>query len=172
MNDEFMNDAAYNALNGISVTTKKGRKLKTPYSSTNEGFKRLIRDYGSHLLTRVDLGGKMKYSTTIDLSKVENEYSLNAYAKCNYKNKHVKIEAKVSDDLAKQYKTNSSAINTTLTIKGGSPTCVTSLQADDSDANMEAWIKSLNENQNLIVVNLPEAKMIPVGPGQRSRRQG
>ena len=162
MDDEFMNDAAYNALNGISVTTKKGRKLKTPYPSTNEGFKRLIRDYGSHLLTRVDLGGKMKYSTTIDLSKVENEYSLNAYAKCSYKNKHVKIEAKVSDDLAKQYKTNSSAINTTLTIKGGSPTCVTSLQADDSDANMDAWIKSLSENQNLIVVNLPEAKMIPL----------
>jgi hypothetical protein len=45
-----------------------------PYPSTNEGFKRLIKDYGTHLLRRADLGGKMKYSTTIDLSKVENEY--------------------------------------------------------------------------------------------------
>ena len=69
-----MTDEAYNALNGLSYTTKKGRKIKTPYPSTNEGFKRLIKDYGTHLLRRADLGGKMKYSTTIDLSKVENEY--------------------------------------------------------------------------------------------------
>jgi hypothetical protein len=68
MDDEFMNDAAYNALNGISVTTKKGRKLKTPYPSTNEGFKRLIRDYGSHLLTNRDVAPMR--TTTVYLHRI------------------------------------------------------------------------------------------------------
>ena len=162
MDDDVMTDEAYNALNGLSRTTASGRKIGTLYPSTNEGFKRLIQDYGTHLLRRADLGGKMKYSTTIDLSKVENEYTLNAYAKCSYKNKFVKAQASVSDDLSKLYTSNSEAIKTTLTIKGGSQADITSLQASDSDDNMDAWLKSLQNKQNLVVVNLPEAEMTPL----------
>jgi hypothetical protein len=162
MEDDVMTDAAYNALNGLSYTTPKGRKIKTPYPSNNEGFKHLIKDYGTHLLRRADLGGKMKYSTTIDLSKVENEYTLNAYAKCSYKNKFIKAQANVSDDLSKQYSCNKEAIKTVLTIKGGSQANITSLQAEDSDGNMQAWLKSLQEKENLVVVNLPEADLLPL----------
>lgn len=162
MEDDVMTDEAYNALNGLSYTTKKGRKLKTPYPSTNEGFKRLIKDYGTHLLRRADLGGKMKYSTTIDLSKVENEYTLKAYAKCSYKNKVIKTQASVSDDLTMQYVSNKEAIKTTLTVKGGSQANISSLQADDNDSNMDSWLKSLGEKQNLVVVNLPEADLLPL----------
>ena len=162
MDDDVMTDEAYNALNGLGYTTKKGRKIKTPYPSTNEGFKRLIKDYGTHLLMRADLGGKMKYSTTIDLSKVEDEYTLKAYAKCSYKSEAIKTQAGVSDDMTKKYNSNKEAIKTVLTIKGGSPANIASLQADDSSANMNAWLKSLQDNQNLVVVNLPEAKMLPL----------
>jgi len=162
MDDDVMTDEAYNALNGLGYTTKKGRKIKTPYPSTNEGFKRLIKDYGTHLLMRADLSGKMKYSTTIDLSKVEDEYTLKAYAKCSYKSEAIKTQAGVSDDMTKKYNRNKEAIKTVLTIKGGSPANIASLQADDSSANMNAWLKSLQDNQNLVVVNLPEAKLLPL----------
>ncbi len=157
-----MTDAAYRAINGLPVKGKKGRPMQTAYPSTNAGFKQLIQDYGSHLLVRADLGGKMKYSTSIDLSKVEDEYTLNAYAKCSYKNCFLKAQASVSDDLTKKFTSNKEAIKTTLDIQGGAQGDIASLQAEDNDANMRAWMKSLENNQNTVVVNLPSAKMIPL----------
>ena len=159
---DAMTDAAYNAINGLAMKSTKGRPMKTSYPSTNEGFKKLIQDYGTHMLVRAELGGKMKYATTIDLSKVESEYTLNTFAKCSYNNKFIKAKAGVSDDLSSQFSNNRGAIDTKLTILGGSPTCLESLSKEDNDANMDAWVKSLQDNQNTVVVNLPKAERIPL----------
>lgn len=163
---EWMTDQAYDAINGLptTVTSKSGRKrtIDSQYPSTREGFKKLINEFGTHMLRSCKLGGRMTYATTIDLSKVEDEYTLNAYAKCGYDNKIIKVSASVSDSLTAKFKTNQKAINTRLFLTGGSKETSGNLKMEDSDANMEAWVKSLQEGTNTMVVDLPEADLVPL----------
>ena len=104
----------------------------------------------------------MTYATTIDLSKVEDEYTLSAYAKCGYENKIIKVSASVSDSLTAKFKTNQKAINTRLFLTGGSKESSGNLKMEDSDKNMEAWVKSLQDGTNTMVVDLPEADLVPL----------
>ena len=83
---DYMTDAAYAAINGLPYKNPKTGRSTNSYKTTRAGFKKLIEAYGTHMLVAADLGGKMKYATTIDVEKVENSYDLNAYAKCSYKN--------------------------------------------------------------------------------------
>jgi hypothetical protein len=114
------------------------------------------------MLRSCKLGGRMTYATTIDLSKVEDEYNLSAYAKCGYDNKIIKVSASVSDSLTAKFKTNQKAINTRLFLTGGSKESSGNLKMEDSDANMEAWVKSLQDGTNTMVVDLPEADLVPL----------
>jgi hypothetical protein len=163
---EWMTDQAYDAINGLptTVTSKSGRKrtVDSQYPSTREGFKKLINEFGTHMLRSCKLGGRMTYATTIDLSKVEDEYNLNAYAKCGYENKIIKVSASVSDSLTAKFKTNQKAINTRLFLTGGSKESSGNLKMEDSDKNMEAWVKSLQDGTNTMVVDLPEADLVPL----------
>jgi hypothetical protein len=163
---EWMTDQAYDAINGLptTVTSKSGRKrtVDSQYPSTREGFKKLINEFGTHMLRSCKLGGRMTYATTIDLSKVEDEYNLSAYAKCGYDNKIIKVSASVSDSLTAKFKTNQKAINTRLFLTGGSKESSGNLKMEDSDKNMEAWVKSLQDGTNTMVVDLPEADLVPL----------
>lgn len=164
---KWLTDQAYHALEGMAITvTPMGggapRTVPSPYTSDNEGFRLLIRDYGTHLITRCKLGGKMTYATTIDLSKVENEYNINAYAKCAYKNSLVKTSAEAKNDTKITNKTNSSAVTTRLSVVGGSTDAINSLQSNESDANMNKWIASLQNGNNTTVVDLSDAQLTPL----------
>ncbi len=164
---EWLTDEFYCALEGkdITKTPKSGgapRTVRSPYTSDNQGFRLLIRDYGTHLLTRCKLGGKMTYTTTIDLSKVENEYNISAYAKCAYKNAFVKASAEAKDELKITTKTNSSAVTTRLSVIGGSPAALNALQDRESDKTMNDWIASLQKGENTTVVDLSDAEFIPL----------
>ena len=60
------------------------------------------------------------------------------------------------------YKKNSSATDIKITVTGGSDDAAFALRNKDNDANMEAWINSLKNDVNKSVVNVTEAKMIPL----------
>jgi hypothetical protein len=60
------------------------------------------------------------------------------------------------------YTENDSATSTKITVTGGSDDAAFALRNKDCDANMEKWIKSLKDDINKTVVNVTEAKMIPL----------
>ena len=159
---DYMTDAAYAAINGLPYKSQKNGRTTNSYKTNREGFKKLIAAYGTHMLVAADLGGKMKYATTIDVEKVENSYDLNAYAKCSYKNKYISASGSVSDEMKNSYNKNDSATSIKITVTGGSDDAAFALRNKDCDANMEAWINSLKKDINKSVVNVTEAKMIPL----------
>ena len=116
---DYMTDAAYLAINGLDYKSKKGRTVKTQYKSTREGFHKLIKDYGTHILVSAKLGGRLTYATTIDVSNVENSYDLNAFAKCSYKNKFIDASVSVSDSLKQSVKENSKSVRVEVFASGG-----------------------------------------------------
>lgn len=159
----WLTTPAYNSINGLSTTNpKNGRVARTRYPSTNEGFKLLIKEYGTHFIRRCKLGGRLTYATTIDLSKVEDNYNISAYAKCSYSNSILKAKAEVEDSLTNVFKKNSKAINTRILVTGGGKTEVMNLASKDDDTNINKWISSLQDGTNTVVVDLKNANMIPL----------
>lgn len=161
---DYMTDAAYEAINGLPHKGRRGEK-PTSYPSTPEGLKKLVKDYGTHLIVKARLGGKLKYRMTVDVSKVEGSYDLKAFANCSYNNSYIKTSANVSDSLHSSYKQNSKACEVKVLVQGGGKTEALKLGASggDNDANMQAWIESLTDikNQTLVGLEINEG-MIPL----------
>jgi len=160
----YMTDAAYEAINGLPHKGKRG-EIPTLYPSTPDGLKKLVQDYGTHLILRARLGGKLKYRMTVDVSKVEGSYDLKAFANCSYKNSFIKTDASVSDSLRSSYNKNSKACEVKVLIQGGGKSEASKLGGNggDNDKNMEAWINSLKDIKNQTLVGLDINKnMIPL----------
>ncbi len=160
---DYMTDAAYEAINGLDHESKRGT-TKTVYTADGVGFARLVKDYGTHLLVNARLGGRLKYRMTVDVSKVEGSYDLNAYANCSYSNAFVNASANVSDSLRNSYKRNASACDITVLVQGGSQSTALALGGNggDTEKNIEAWRKSLAETENQTLVGLDVDGMIPL----------
>ncbi len=120
------------------------------YHSTDEGFKNLVKKYGTHVIASATLGGRLRSSTTIDVSKVTKEYDLDAFAKMSYSG-IVDASASVEDSYKNSYEQNKSACSTTVTAWGGSRSLATDVafaRGDEEINNaVKAWINDLNDNE-------------------------
>lgn len=161
---DYMTDAAYEAINGLPHKGKRG-EIPTSYPSTAEGFKKLVQDYGTHLILKARLGGKLKYRMTVDVSKVEGSYDLKAFANCSYNNSFIKTSANVSDSLHSSYKRNEKACEVKVLVQGGGKSEALKLGSNggDNDANIKAWQNTLVDvkNQTLVGLDINDG-MIPL----------
>ena len=161
---DYMTDAAYEAINGLPHKGKRG-EIPTSYPLTPEGMKKLVQDYGTHLILKARLGGKLKYRMTVDVSKVEGSYDLKAFANCSYNNKYINASANVADSLHESYKQNSKACEIKVLVQGGGKSEAQKLgiPGGDNDTNIEAWQNSLVnvKNQTLVGLDLNDG-MIPL----------
>jgi uncharacterized protein (TIGR02145 family) len=167
----FLTPAAKKALDGSG----------SAYPSTAEGFKKLINDYGSHLILKTSLGGRLRYGTTCDKQVCKTEDEIKAMASCSYKNKIAEAAFKVTASQKKTFESNKSKIQTSISAVGGSFETVAALygQGNDTDTNVNAWIQSLKNNDNLAVVGFNDKsanEMIPlwqlIDPSKKDRVQG
>ena len=159
----LMTDKAYKDLNGLDIQGRR-KKVPTDYPSTTEGIKKLVKAYGTHLITRARVGGRLKYVTSIDVSKIEGEYELEAFANSSYKNSFVKVKAEVSDSLKQSYKANSSHCKTTLFVQGGDAKKAMdiTMNGGDNDNTIKAWVNTLANEKNQTIVGLLEDGLIPL----------
>ena len=151
-----------NAEKAINGTGKRGT-----YASTPEGFKRLFEDYGTHLIIRTNLGGRMTLATTVASSVTKDESEVKAYANASYKNKLLDAEIKSSASFKKSNEENMKHVSTNTSATGGSFTAAIALKGEEkeNDAATDAWLKSLEAYENLMVVGFGEEnaiKMIPL----------
>lgn len=164
---EYMTDGAYYAINGLC--NHRGQIVPSPtYTNTPEGIRKLVNDYGTHLIVKARLGGRLTYAMSADLSQIEGAFELTAYAKMNYSNDLIlKSEggAEVSDAMKVAYKNNRKALNVRMLVQGGSGQTVSSLSeyGMDTNATVNEWKKSLENLDNCALVELAgDDCMIPL----------
>lgn len=141
---------------------RRGRAAVVAYPSTDEGFFNLVKQYGTHLIVRTKMGGRLSYATTVDVSKVEDSYDLNAYAKLSYKCSWASASGEVSEDYKQSFKKNSKAMNTTMIAYGGDGSAVTSIAISGTEENINKWKESLDDVTNQKVVGVDQETLIPI----------
>ena len=93
--DKWMTEDAKKAIEGESEK----------YKGTI-GVKALLSEYGTHLITKADLGGRLRYNLTVDVSKVTGYYDITAYIKASYSNAFVNSEGSIDKDIKSSYENN------------------------------------------------------------------
>ena len=133
------------------------------YPSTQEGFKKLIENYGTHLILQAELGGRLRYATTVDKTLASNTTEAKAYANASYKNAIVSGEVKASAEQQKKYEKNESKVITNVTTLGGDFAIASQIdgQGNDNDTKINDWKKSLSEFKNLMMVGTNN-KLVPI----------
>ena len=133
------------------------------YPSTQEGFKKLIDNYGTHLILQAELGGRLRYATTVDKTLASNTTEAKAYANASYKNKIVSGEVKASAEQQKKYEKNESKVITNVTTLGGDFAIASQIdgQGNDNDTKINDWKKSLSEFKNLMMVGINN-ELVPI----------
>jgi hypothetical protein len=106
--ENWLTEAARKAING-EIADFRG----------TEGVKKLLREYGTHLITKADLGGRLKYNMTVDVSKVTGFYDIYGYMKASYSNAFVSSEASVDKEIKESYESNIDQTDLTFTAIGG-----------------------------------------------------
>ena len=160
---EFMCDEAFCNINGLpydSPTAK--RKLNiVAYPSTPDGLYRLVKDYGTHLVLRATLGGKLRFATTIDVSKVTGSYDLKTFAKLSYKGKLGEAGGNINDEFKTSFNSNATAIDTRVTAVGGTVEAANNV-TDGKKESIDKWKSTLNEVENCKIVAIDNNVLIPL----------
>ena len=157
---DYMTDDAYNAINGLPVETKRGKR--NLYGNTREGFQRLISDFGTHVIVEAGLGGRLRRSLQVNTSEITSAYDVKAFAKASYDGV-VKAEASVDEHFKQSYKENAKAISLTLSVLGGDEALATKVGAEKTFTaeNYEAWKESVTKD-NMALVNFSENSLVPL----------
>ena len=157
---DYMTDDAYNAINGLPVETKRGKR--NLYGNTREGFQRLISDFGTHVIVEAGLGGRLRRSLQVNTSEITSAYDVKAFAKASYDGV-VKAEASVDEHFKQSYKENAKAISLTMSVLGGDEELATKVGAEKSFTaeNYEAWKESVTKD-NMALVNFSSESLVPL----------
>lgn len=148
--EEYMEKKAYEAINGLSNT----------YPSTNEGFKRLINDYGTHLCINARLGGRVRHSMSVDISKVTDAYDISAYAEASYDGLFVSGGGSVDEKFKKSFEQNRKACDIQISVLGGNLDAALKLSTDFNKNNLDAW-KSTVKEQDMALVAFSDSPADP-----------
>lgn len=151
---DYMTAAAYKAINGLSST----------YTGA-EGIKKLIKDYGTHLCISARLGGRLRHSMAVDISKVTNAYDVSAYAEASYAGLFLSGGGSVDEKFKTSYEKNANACDIRVSVLGGNEANATALGTKLNEANLNAWKSSINEtNMALVAFNDNDAdpSLIPL----------
>ena len=134
----------------------------SPVYQGEKGLYNLVRDYGTHLVCQAKLGGRVRYSNTVDISKVSGEYDLSAFAKASYKSIGLSASASVEDKFKKSFENNKSAVDTRITAIGGTPATVLGLTEKGDEERFKAWRETLAQDdyKNTCVVSVEQ--VIPI----------
>ena len=151
--EEYMTEKAYRAINGLNAN----------YPSTKEGFGALIRAYGTHVVMRAKLGGRVRQSLDVDISDIKESYDLNVFAKASYEGVFAKADGSANDDFHKSYNKNTNSMKITVEAMGGDAKLAKALAVKDgfTEANYLAWFNSVSDT-NLALMGFDDDSMLPL----------
>ena len=155
LKSKYMMDDAYRAINGLD-----------PYYSSDlpnkEGIKRLIDDYGTHVIMSADLGGRVRRKMEVDISKITSSYDINAYVEASYEGA-VDANAKVENDYKQSYESNKNAVDLNADVLGGEKKKADLLCSTNgfNKENLQNWQESV-DSLNMALVNFDSQSLKPL----------
>lgn len=152
---KYMNEEAYEDING----------LFEDYATDNpNGFKNLIRDYGTHLVITARLGGRIRQSLDVDITDITESYDLNAFAKASYEGVFAKGEGSVNDDFHKSYDNHKNSIKINVDALGGDTKLAKALVAKGgfNEANYLAWFNSVDKDNMALMGFVDDDSLVPL----------
>ena len=155
MKKEYMMDDAYRAING----------LDPDYASNpdnQDGIKRLISEYGTHVIMSADLGGRVRSKMEVDITKITSSYDINAYVEASYDGV-VEASGRVENDYKQSFQSNKNAVKLTADVLGGEKTKADSVGSTDgfTKKNVDAWQQSV-DSLNMALINFDEKSLLPL----------
>ena len=161
LKDDYMTDDAWNAINGVPVKNKRGI-TKVAFPSTPDGFKRLIEQYGTHVIMESGLGGRVRYSMSVDISDINSSYDIKAFAKASYAGV-VTADGSVDEKFKQSFKDHKKNLHIKLNALGGDEALAKKLGTEEgfTNANMNAWIESVTAD-NMALVNFSTKSLVPI----------
>ena len=170
-----MNVFAYYAINGLVDEDSE----EPDYPSTNEGFRELISDFGSHVVMEARLGGRIRQAMTADVSKITSSYDMNVFAKAAYKG-FVDADASVDTKMKQSFEENRSSLDIRVDILGGDKKLASKLTSKDVDPeSVEKWKKSVTDGTDAALIGFSNKGLKPLyelideslGPEAKERKQ-
>lgn len=153
-----MNVFAYYAINGLVDEDSE----EPDYPSTNEGFRELISDFGSHVVMEARLGGRIRQAMTADVSKITSSYDMNVFAKAAYKG-FVDAEASVDTKMEQSFEENRSSLDIRVDILGGDKKLASKLTSKNVDPeSVEKWKKSVTEGTDAALIGFSDKGLKPL----------
>lgn len=118
---EYMTDEAYNHINGIKKVVRG--KERVTYPSTDEGFLKLVKDYGPYMVKSGQLGGRLRTSVVANTSKITSAYNASASLEASYSGSFfvdVDVNATVKAQQASAQSRNHNGFYFQASVRGGS----------------------------------------------------
>jgi len=153
-----MNVFAYYAINGLVDEDSE----EPDYPSTNEGFRELISDFGSHVVMEARLGGRIRQAMTADVSKITSSYDMNVFAKAAYKG-FVDADASVDTKMKQSFEENRSSLDIRVDVLGGDKELAPKLTSKDVDPEyVEKWKKSVTDGIDAALIGFSNKGLKPL----------
>ena len=150
--------SAYYAINGLGRTGQK-------FPSTNAGFRKLIKGYGTHVVMGAKVGGRIRQSMTVDVSKVTSSYDLEAFAKAAYKGLVVKAEGSVEAKMKQSFEENNSNMSFKVHVYGGDAEVGARLMNTTNRAldptDVDTWKASVARGKGALI-GFPSDGLVPL----------
>ncbi len=174
----ILTNQAYRAINGIVPQ----------YESDNDGFKKLIKDYGMYVCVKAQIGGKAIIRMEANTSELKDAFDCHAMIKAGYSG-FIDVNASVDITYKDTLTKNSSAFNFSSDIVGGTKEAATDLAksimtgfAEEGNPGKEeykTWFATLAAEENCNFINLPDGdslvplyELVDVGrEGGKARRE-
>lgn len=160
----YMTDDAWYAINGVPRRYNNGRTA-IAYQSNKEGFKKLVKSFGTHVILSAKLGGRVRHSMSIDISKITSSYDVKAFAKASYDGVFASGGGSVDEKFKQSYTANENCRKITLEVLGGDESLAKVLGAKDGEGftkeNLDAWVNSVT-TENMALVNFDTYSLVPL----------
>ena len=169
MND-FSNEQYEYAMSYVDITAERNLIKKPAFSLTTETamvpeayellnnadeypngadtYHTIVEYYGTHVIVKSSLGGRLNIGTKVNTSKVTKEYDLHAFAKLSYSG-IVEASASAEETYKQTWEENKKACETTITAIGGSDEFKHKIATTTGDEQADAvkeWIADITTN--------------------------
>ena len=169
--ENFMKKSAYDAINGLNKN----------YKTSNEGFKKLIRTYGTHVVVGAALGGRIRQSMTANVANISTQFDMKTFARAAYSGAIAKTKDTVDSKLSMSLKANLENMDIKVNVKGGDNLLAVKL-TDSKVLNPEDiknWKESVTKTENASFIDLAGDGVLPIyelidedlGPEAKERKQ-
>ena len=169
--ENFMKKSAYDAINGLNKN----------YKTSNEGFKKLIRTYGTHVVVGAALGGRIRQSMTANVANISTQFDMKTFARAAYSGAIAKTKDTVDSKLSMSLKANLENMDIKVNVKGGDNLLAVKL-TDSKILNPEDiknWKESVTKTENASFIDLAGDGVLPIyelidedlGPEAKERKQ-